>query len=136
MRSVFSIATCAACALLLAVAGCASEVHFQDTKDISITNEFTHIVSAPTSTQKVRVEVTATDAPVNVYVMLEKDAEKTEDEIGVIKKGAKLPEAVLGHALETKDATLEVTIPAKQEYRVLVTVVTKPTRVTVKINSL
>jgi len=136
MRRIFSPLACAACVILLAAPGCGSEVHFEATKDISIQDEFKQIISAPTSAQKVRVEVTATDAPVNVYVMLEKDADKTEDEIGAPRKGAKLPETVLGHALETQNGTVEVTIPAKEEYRVLVTVAKKPTRVTVKINSL
>jgi hypothetical protein len=136
MRRVFSPLTCAACVMLLAAAGCKSEVHFETTKDISIPEEFRQIVGAPASAQKVRVEVTATDAPVNVYVMLEKDADKTEEEVGTARKENKLPEAVLAHALSTKDANLEVTIPAKQEYRVFVTVVQKPTKITVKINSL
>jgi hypothetical protein len=136
MRRVLSPAACAGCAVLLAVAGCASEVHFQETKDISIANAFDHVVGAPTSAQKVRIEVTAAKEPVDVWVMLEKDYNENTDKVDQDMSARKPPPNILKYVLNTQETTLEVDIPAKQECHVWVTVLKKPTPVTVKINSL
>jgi hypothetical protein len=119
--------------MLLAVVGCASKVQFEKTKDISIADEFNEIVGGPTSAQKVRVEVSAANAPVDVWVILAKDLdEKAEQDVAARRP----PASILKHTLNTQQATLDVDIPAKQDFHVWVTVVKKSTPVTVKINSL
>jgi hypothetical protein len=112
-----------------AVAGC-SKIHEQRSFTIESGGAYSLHITAPLSEQKVKVEVTS-DEPVNVWVILEKDVPSGKDDFDpeTLKSG------VLGKEKATKQATLTVTVPAKEKFRVQFDGVAKKTTVTAKIDS-
>ena len=115
------------------LAGCKQSFSLEEQRTVTLTNTLTKIIDAPSSEQRIRVHVLAADAPVHVYVFLEKDVNNDTDEL--VERGEKVP-GQLASSIKTKEATLEVTIPAKQAYRVWITPFKHPTPVTLKINSI
>jgi len=112
-----------------ALAGC-SKIHEQRSFTIESGGGYTLSITAPLSEQKVKVDVTS-DEPVNVWVILEKDVPTGKDDFDpeTLKSG------VLGKEKATKQATLTVTVPAKEKFRVYFDGVTKKANVTAKIDS-
>ncbi|HVK09868.1 MAG TPA: hypothetical protein VM597_13925 [Gemmataceae bacterium] len=112
---------------LVALAGCSKfHVEKQYTLDMFSTQ---HIeVTAPTSEQRIKVTMTS-DEPVTVTVLLAKDVPtKEEFDPGTLDKGT------LAQKKDTKDTTLDVTIPAKEKYRVYLSGAKKKAQVSVKID--
>jgi len=109
------------------LAGC-SKVH--DVKTITLKPGETNIfeVDAPKRDQKVRVVVTSAE-PISVAIALTKDIGGQEvTSVSDLKTTLELKKGV-------KQETIEVTIPAKEKYTVIVSDALKSTDVTVKIDS-
>ena len=114
---------------VIAMAGC-SKVHDQRSFTVEGGSSHSLMISAPVSEQKVKVVVTS-DKPINVWIVLEKDVPGAKEEFD--------PETILSGILakekNTKEVTLEATIPAKENYRVYINGPTEKANVTVKIDS-
>jgi len=113
---------------VFALAGC-SKIHEQRSFTVEPAGSHNLKITAPLSETKYKVEVTS-DQPVNVWVILEKDVPGGKDDFD--------PEpiqSVLGKEKSTQQATLNVTVPAKEKFRVYINGPTKPANVTVKIDS-
>ena len=116
----------------LAVAGC-SKVHEQRSFSLQPRGGNTLSISAPLSEQKVNVAVTS-DQPVDVWVLLEKDVPQGDKDY--FDPDTAMKTGVLAKEKNTKEATLQATIPGKEKYQVYVSNPgTKPASVTVKIDS-
>ena len=74
------------------------------------------IVDAPRADQQVTVTVSSLGAPVTACVVLEKNRQAAED---ALQSGKSPPNTLFGVA-KGEDATLQGTVPAKEEYAVLV----------------
>ena len=116
---------------LVALAGC-SKLHVEKSYTLD-PGTVQHLeVTPPTSEQKLKVSVTS-DEPITLTVILVKD-------VPAAKGGAEdidpdtLTKAAVAQKKEAKDATLDVTIPAKEKYRVYVSGVKKMAKVTIKID--
>jgi hypothetical protein len=113
---------------VLALAGC-SKIHEQRSFTMEPGSSNNLKITAPLSETKYKVEMTS-DQPVNLWVLLEKDVPGGKDEFD--------PEpiqAVLGKEKNTQQATLNVTVPAKEKFRVYINGPAKTANVTVKIDS-
>jgi hypothetical protein len=100
----------------LVLPGCNRAVSFE--KSVSLTGgegfqEFT--IDPPPHDQKVTVTISGAIAPVNVYLVLEKDLAAAQDSL----RKEKSPTNVLERKENVQDATLEATVPAKSSYTVL-----------------
>ena len=114
------------------LAGC-SKIHEQRSFTLEPLAGNTLSISAPLSEQKVKVAVTS-DQPVNVWVLLEKDLpEGTKDDFDPDKR---MKSGVLAKEKNTKDVTLNASVPAKEKYQIYVTNPGgKAASVTVKVDS-
>jgi Prokaryotic membrane lipoprotein lipid attachment site len=116
---------------MLALAGC-SKVHEQRSFTLAPLGGNTLSITAPLSEQKVTV-VVSSDQPVNVWVLLEKDVPPGDK--GDVDPD-KMTSGVLAKEKNTKEATLQATVPAKEKYQVyIVNSGTKTASVTVKVDS-
>jgi hypothetical protein len=125
------------CLLLLLVplvlSGCRKVVSFE--KSVTVVGgeayqEFT--IDPPPRDQKVDVTVSSATAPVNVYVVLEKDLAAVQDSLRLEKS----PANVLEKRERVQDASLEVTVPARSSFTVLLTPVGgKTAQLNLKIKS-
>ena len=117
---------------VLLLAGC-SKIHETRSFTLDSFAGNTLSISAPLSEQKVKVAVTA-DQPVNVWILLEKDlppgGKDDFDPDKTMKSG------ILASEKNTKDVTLNATIPAKEKYQIYVqNPGGKTDSVTVKVDS-
>ena len=114
---------------IIVLAGC-SKIHEKREFSIDPASYHSLEITAPLSEQKVKVTLTS-DQPVNIYVLLDKDFPKGKEDFDpeTLKTG------LLGSQKSAKDATLDVTIPAKEKYRIVVSGANKKANVTVKIDS-
>jgi hypothetical protein len=89
------------------------------------------IIGAPRSQQNVKVDVSASGAPVDVYVVLEAERAGVEDSLTLSKRPdtAKL----LASQQKVTTATLEATVPAKNDFAILLAGAAKPAEVKVKV---
>jgi hypothetical protein len=112
-----------------ALTGC-SKIHEQ--RSYSIEPGMTQYlkVTAPLSETKYKVALTS-DQPVSVWVVLEKNWPSGKEDVDP----ETLKEGVLGKEMQTKDATLAITVPGKEAFRVVVGGAAKTASVTVKIDS-
>ena len=117
---------------LVLLAGC-SKIHESRSFNVEPRGGNTLSISAPLSEQKVKVAVTS-DQPVNVWVLLEKDLPTgNKDDFDPDKA---MKSGVLAKEKNTKDVTLNATIPAKEKYQIYVTNPgNKTASVTVKVDS-
>ena len=114
------------------LAGC-SKIHESRSFNVEPRGGNTLSISAPLSEQKVKVAVTS-DQPVNVWVLLEKDLPTGNKEDFDPDKDMK--SGVLAKEKNTKDVTLNATIPAKEKYQIYVNNTgTKTAAVMVKVDS-
>src|SRR5262249_13148325 len=72
-------------------------------------------IDAPIRDEQVKVKVSSPGAPVNVYVVLQKDQTAAEDALEV----GKAPASSLGGKDKVEDATLDATVPAKSPFAVV-----------------
>ncbi len=110
------------------LAGC-QKLDYEQTLKMEAGDVKSFPVDPPRSEQKVTVTVTSTIAPVNVYLVLEKDQEAALKALDHYQK----PVNPLASQEKTQDATLEATVPAKTGYVVLLAGATKDTEVKIKI---
>jgi hypothetical protein len=89
-------------------------------------------IDPPKQEQKVRVTVTAVDAPVDVYVAVVKDRKLPDDQIGRVLLDSSAG-GILVSKKGVKEDTLEATIPAGTEFAVLCGGAEKATSVTIRI---
>lgn len=104
-------------ALVLAAAGC-QPVNYENSMQVEPGTIHPVEISAPSRDQNIRVSVTASGAPVSVYVVLQKDRDAVESAI----LGGKALDAakVLASQEKAESATLDAKVPAKNDYAVLV----------------
>ena len=117
---------------VLVLAGC-SKIHETRPFTLKPLGGNTLSISAPLSEQKIKVAVTS-DQPVNVWVLLEKDLpSESKDDFDPDKS---MKSGILAQEKNTKDATLNATIPAKERFQIYVNNPgSKPASVTVKVDS-
>ena len=104
--------------VLVLVLGCQNKLSSEHKFTMQLGEEQDVVVDAPTSAQKVAVTL-ASDQPVDVVVRLKKDKDKKKSELGTLKQSSK--------------GMIEVQVPAKEEFIVTITGVTKPTKCSLKI---
>jgi hypothetical protein len=120
-------------ALALAMPACRTVLNADKSFDLGPGEKNTLTIDAASKEQRIKVEVTSTAAPVNVYVFLEKDQQAAETDIRAKKQSSK----VLASQEKTEGVTLEPTIPAGNPTVVLVTSASssKTAKVRVKITN-
>jgi hypothetical protein len=91
------------------------------------------IIDGPRSQQKINVGIAST-APIDVYIILSAEEQAVKSKL---LAGQKPDESkVLDKALKVDNATLQATIPAKSEFRILLTGAKKAADVEVEAKSL
>jgi hypothetical protein len=115
--------------LVVVLAGCQSKLRDSRTLDVEIGSINTIHIDGPRYDQKVTVEFTSSDGPVGVYVCLRKD----EREVGADADTGHTHPAALGSVARAVSGTIEVSIPAKQEFSIMVFAAGKRTTVSLKI---
>src|SRR3954465_15435364 len=110
---------------IFALAGC-SKLHDQRTFTLGIGESNSIKISPPVSEQKLKITL-ASDQPVNIWVVLEKDVPGGANDFDptAMKTG------VLASSKNAKDASLDATIPAKEAYRIFVNGVNQKASITV-----
>ncbi len=116
---------------LVVLAGC-SKLHVEKQYPLEMFQARSVEVSAPTSEQKIRVTVTS-DEPITVTVILDKELPAGKAGADDFDPG-QLDKGTLAQKKDTKEASLDVTIPAKEKYRVYVSGAKKKAQVTIKID--
>jgi hypothetical protein len=103
-------------ALLLAVAGCQ---RLNDERTVPLGPSQVHAVlyDAPRSDQKVSVTVSSPGAPVDAYLVLEKERQAVQD--GLDRGQRPATAKVLAGKEKVEEASLEATVPAKSAFAVL-----------------
>jgi hypothetical protein len=99
----------------LAAAGC-QRLDYQTTMDVAPNEVRIREIDAPRKEQKVTVHVSSSGAPVDVYVVLDKD--KADAEAALLKE--KRPANSLAGKDKVTDDTLEATVPARNPFHILV----------------
>ena len=112
-----------------ALAGC-SKIHDVRQFSVDATESKTFKISPPVSEQKLKVAMTS-DQPVNVWVVLKKDVPPGKEDFDP----ATMKTGVLASSQMTKDANLDVTVPAQEEYWIIVNGAIKKATGTIKIDS-
>lgn len=115
--------------LVLVLAGCQSRLKDNRTIDVEAGGINTIRIDGPKYEQKVQIEFTSTNVPVSVYVCLRKD----ETMVGGAAEVDQLHATALCRTPKGTTGSVEVTVPAKQEFSVMVIGGNKPTSVKLKI---
>ena len=97
------------CVCLVFLAGCKARLNMDKTVKLTEGPQ-AFIVDAISSEQKIKVSVEAADAPVHLFVYLEKNKEAAEGGLFDTKKET----AFLGRKLQEKSIEMEVTVPANE----------------------
>jgi hypothetical protein len=115
--------------LVLTNTGCNRRLNFHRSLTMGPGDVRSFSVEAPRSEQKVTFHFSSSEVPVDVYVALEKDIDAASSAI----QNYKAPQGILASQLKAREGSLDVTIPARTAYGVIVGGVTKDTTVEVKI---
>ena len=115
---------------LLVPVGC-QKVDYQHTISMEAGDIKSTTITAPQREQHVRVAVDSSASPVDVYIVLEKDRQQA---IEALNKDKPLAQA-LASKKRVRNDTLEATIPAKNEYAVVLTGAGGPTAVQLHITA-
>lgn len=115
-----------------AVTGC-QKVNLQKTVELSPLDVVApFIVDAPSSNQSIAVVVSSSAAPVDVFVVLEKDRDAAEKALA----NGGTPKDALASQLKVKnETTLTATVPAKNAYAVIVGNANVTTKVSLHIKT-
>jgi hypothetical protein len=116
MRSTAPLALAPLVSLLLGISGC-QRLDADRTVKLEPSQVHAILFDAPRSDQKVSVTMSSPGAPVEVYLLLEKDREAAVQSLEQGKRPAK--EQILASKDKAEEATLEATVPAKSGYAVL-----------------
>lgn len=115
--------------VLLVLAGCGQRLDYETTVDLDEGQVQSLSIDAPKREQKASVTATSSTAPINVYVVLDKNKEAAKQAL----LDRRQPAEALARQVKTQDATLEATIPANTRFAVLLGGASKHTQVKVKI---
>lgn len=121
------------CMLLVLVVGCNAPLTYEKTKEIKPTDPPWEItIDGAKYKQTLRVEVSSPDAPVNVHVFLEKNAEQA---MTLLMSGQD-SDILLGKQANTEKAELKVAIPPSESIIIRIkNVSTKDAKVAVKVSN-
>jgi hypothetical protein len=108
--------------------GCQSRLNVERTYKLDVGTQQDLAIDAPRYDQRVSVSVKS-DAPVTVYVYLQKNRDAV---VGALSKGKK-PADVLATAEQTQSAEIEAAIPAKEPAMVTIETGAKAANATVTI---
>jgi hypothetical protein len=109
--------------LLIVGVGCGSKVNQTSTLSVKPGEARMLIVEGPKKNQRVRVEISAASAPVNVFVILSKDESGMEREVAISKP--KKPTSAINGDYNVKTWSGEADIPAGAEFMVWVQAVSR-----------
>lgn len=113
------------------LAGCPkSKIHEKKTYDMEGGTSRELVIEAPSGEQKIKVAFTSTAGPVSVYVLQEDKLGDKKDDIDEDK----LPAAAVLGKEKGKDGSINVTVPAKKGYRIVI-YTDKKTTVTVNVDT-
>jgi hypothetical protein len=99
----------------LAAGGC-QRLNYETTVQVAPSEIEVRTIDPPRREQKVTVTFQSSGPPVDVYVTLEGDREAAKDAL----LNGKKPASSLGGSAKVTDGTLQVTVPAKSGYSVLI----------------
>ena len=121
---------CLVLAALVALGGCHKFTH---TATVEMRSSGIHVmhITAPTSDQKVKVEVSSPGVPVSVWIVLESDFEEVEKRLRDSKEVDR--SKILASQEQQEEPVVETKIPKNQEYAVIVWGPPKRTEVQIKI---
>jgi hypothetical protein len=103
--------------LALVGAGCLKQrLEVESTMSVGPGEVQSKIIDAPRADQQVTVTLSSPGAPVSAYLVLEKNRQAVQDALLSGKK----PANVLDGKDKTEDATLQGTVPANEEFAVVV----------------
>ena len=121
------------CLMLAALAALGGCYKFTHTATVDMRSSGIHVmsVSAPTSDQNVKVEVSSPGVPVSVWVVLASDVEEVEKRLVASKEVDR--SKVLASQEQQEESVVEAKIPKNQEYAVIVSGPSKRTQVKIKI---
>jgi hypothetical protein len=116
--------------LTLMIGGCNRSLHYEKTVSLAPgkTQEFS--VDAPRGEQKVTVVFSSSKVPVSVYVGIASNLESISDDV----QNYKSPKGVLGKLENAKEGSIDVVIPAKTPFGVIVGGAKNDTEVQFKMN--
>ncbi|CAN5438669.1 hypothetical protein BH10PLA2_BH10PLA2_09750 [soil metagenome] len=124
-RPVWVIVAC----LVLTTAGCNRRLNFERSLTMGPGDVRSFSVEAPRVQQKVTITFSSSEVPVDVYVALEKDIEAASSAL----QNYKAPQGILASQMKARQGSVDVTIPARTAYGVIVAGSTKDTTVQVKM---
>jgi hypothetical protein len=100
--------------VLLVAAGCGSRLHYEKTVELA-PGTLPLVIDGPSRDQKVVVKASAPGTPLTVYCYLKKDENEAERAAFLNKASDK----ILAKSDKGEEAALECTVPAGQEFVVL-----------------
>jgi hypothetical protein len=131
MRTCTRLGFCLLMMALIVAVGC-QKLNVKRTIHINPGDVQDVIIDGPRSEQKINVGITSS-APIDVYVILSAEEQAVKSKL---LAGQKPDDSkVLDKALKVDSANLTATIPAKNEFRIMLTGAKKPADVDVKITS-
>lgn len=116
--------------LALIATGCNRALHFENTISMGPGDVKEFSVDPPRSEQKVTIAFASSTVPVRVYVTLANNLESASKAI----QNYKTPEGILGKQENAKEGSIDVVIPAKTPFGVIVAGAIKDTTVQFKMN--
>jgi len=116
--------------LCIGLSGCGPKLKFDQTKAVTVSDPWTDIIDAFSSEAKIKVEATSSDEPFHVFILKQEDVDKADTGM----QDGKAPATALGHQLNTRSASFEVTAPAGKEVAFYVVSTGKKANVTLKMN--
>ncbi len=114
---------------VLALAGCQSKLKDSRTLIVEPAGINTVYIDGPKYDQKVTVEFSSSECPVSVFVCLKQN----EQSVGAAADVGQLHADLLGSVQKATSGTIDLSIPAKQDFAVLVMEAKKRTTVTLKL---
>jgi hypothetical protein len=119
--------------LAISLTGCKSKIKpIDETISVPIGNPILKVIDPPSADQKILIEVTDATEDCDVFIYLEKDREKVEDNLF----GTKLPAEVIASQLKAKSISVQATIPKGQSAIVMIRNTGKSLTAKLKIKSL
>ena len=118
MRRLSQSVLCLAVAASLLSAACRKQQRLDETLTVSVSPGETKPtqIDPPIADQQVTVTASSPGVPVSVYLVLEKDRKSVEDALF----NSKRPEKALDGKDKVEQATLQGTVPAKNEFAVVI----------------
>jgi hypothetical protein len=103
------------CGSILLAAGC-KPLDLERTVEVDPGSSYSFMIDAPKRQQKITIAVKSPGAPVDVYVVAEKDREEAEKGLLVLQP----VKNALASSEKVEDKTFEATIPAKTAFAIII----------------